>query len=66
MFADDHGNLLFADVTMAVAVLPKNFGCREARYICNFGGGTPTHAVHGMADVRSAPTTAALRILADM
>jgi len=39
---DDHGNLLSADVMMAVAVLPKNFGRRESRYICNFGGGTPT------------------------
>src|ERR1700738_5295771 len=51
-----HGNLMFADVMMASPHYGKISVAQESRYIGNFEGGTPTHAAHGMADVRSAPT----------
>src|SRR5260370_38752230 len=50
-----HGNLMFADVMMAPPHYGRISAVRESRYIGSFEGGTPTHAAHGMADVRSAP-----------
>jgi hypothetical protein len=47
---------MFADVMMASPHYGKISVAQESRYIGNFEGGTPTHAAHGMADVRSAPT----------
>jgi hypothetical protein len=48
---------------MAAPYYGRISAARESRYIGNVAGGTPTHANHGMADVRSA---AAPQLLADM